>query len=56
MAIILGAGADINKQDNFKRAPLHHAAMNGNLVATKMLIEFGIESSDETKQRLLINA
>ena len=45
MGIILKQKPDINFKDMFERSPLHHAALNGNMTATSILIEYGITSA-----------
>ena len=44
LQIILERNPCINHRDNFKRTPLHHAAMNGNLTAAQMLIDYGLKN------------
>ena len=44
MQIILDRNPNINYRDRFDRTPLHHAALNANLTAAKLLISRGLSN------------
>ena len=51
MAELINAGANVNAKDKYLLSALHHAAMRGNLVATKRLLETrGIEKEPRDVQ------
>ncbi len=45
---LIGLRADINLTDKENRSPLHHAAANGNLRITRLLIEHGTTTINDT--------
>ncbi len=45
---LIGRRADINLTDKENRSPLHHAAANGNLSITRLLLEHGTTTINDT--------